>query len=63
MPKGSPDAVLDAIDRYGWNTGFLMNIGDRKGAIVDTVIDKYRPKVSTAAMHCLHQSLALAVMT
>ena len=55
--------MLDAIDRYGWNTGFLMNIGDRKGAIVDTVIDKYRPKVSTAAMHCLHQSLALAVMT
>lgn len=46
VPAGNPQAVLDAIDNYGWNVGFLMNIGDRKGAFIDSALDKYRPQVS-----------------
>lgn len=46
VPAGNPQAVLDAIDHYGWTTSFLMNIGDRKGAIVDTVVEKHQPKVN-----------------
>lgn len=46
VPAGNPQAVLDAIDHYGWTTSFLMNIGDRKGAIVDTVVEKHQPKVA-----------------
>ena len=56
-PPGNPDAVLNAIDDYGWKTGFLMNIGDRKGAILDRVIEKYQPKARqsfAAAANVLH---------
>ncbi len=48
VPAGNPQGVLDAIDHYAWTTGFLMNIGDRKGAIVDTVIEDHQPKVRQA---------------
>ena len=46
VPAGNPQAVLDAIDHHAWTTSFLMNIGDRKGAIVDTVVEKHQPKVN-----------------
>lgn len=46
-PPGNPEAVLDAIDNYGWNSDFLMNIGDRKGAILDKALQKRQPQVST----------------
>lgn len=44
-PAGNPQAVLDAIDQHAWNRGFLMNIGDRKGAIMEAAIHKCQPKV------------------
>jgi len=46
-PPGNPEAVLDAVDKYGWNSEFLMNIGDRKGAILDKALQKCQPQVST----------------
>lgn len=46
VPAGNPQAVLNAIDNYGWNDGFLMNIGDRKGAILDSALEKCRPQVA-----------------
>ncbi len=46
-PPGNPEAVLDAIDNFGWNSDFLMNIGDRKGAILDKALQKRQPQVST----------------
>ncbi|DBA84135.1 TPA: hypothetical protein ACH3X1_006611 [Trebouxia sp. C0004] len=45
-PPGNPEAVLDAIDNYGWNCDFLMNIGDRKGAILDQALQKRQPQVA-----------------
>ena len=51
-PPGDPQAVLDAIDNFAWSRqGFLMNIGDVKGAILDSVIDQYHPTVSTSLLH------------
>ena len=44
-PPGNPEAVLDAIDNYGWSSDFLMNIGDRKGAILDKALHKRQPQV------------------
>lgn len=44
-PSGNPQAILDAIDNYAWTSGFLMNIGDRKGAIMDEALHRYQPKV------------------
>ena len=44
-PSGNPQAVLDAIDNHAWTTGFLMNIGDRKGAIMDKALHRCQPRV------------------
>lgn len=45
-PSGNPQAVLDAMDKFAWSKqGFLMNIGDVKGVILDSVIDQYQPVV------------------
>ena len=53
-PQGNPQAVLDAIDSVGWRDNlpwndkdFLMNVGDVKGAILDSVIHQYQPQVGT----------------
>lgn len=44
-PSGDPQAVIDVIDNYAWNTGFLMNIGDRKGAVMEAALHRCQPKV------------------
>ncbi len=36
--------VIDTIDKYGWTKQWLMNIGDRKGKILDDAIRKRQPK-------------------
>jgi catechol O-methyltransferase len=33
--RGDPDSVLAALDDFGRNHAFLMNVGDRKGEILD----------------------------
>ncbi len=45
---GNPQSVLNVIDDHAWLGGAssLMNIGDRKGAIVDTVVEECQPKVA-----------------
>jgi len=37
---GNPDSVLAAIDKYGWEQQMLINVGDVKGAIVDSLVDE-----------------------
>lgn len=50
-PAGNPQAVLDAIDNFAWSKQeFLMNIGDVKGVIVDSVIDQYQPMVTLSPL-------------
>ena len=44
-PPGDSQAVIDVIDNYAWSTGFLMNIGDRKGAIMEAALHRCQPKV------------------
>lgn len=66
-PPGDAQAVVDAIDNYAWSSGFLMNIGDRKGAIVEAALHRCQPKVccnllwalciaipSSVEQHCIH---------
>ncbi|KAL9087741.1 MAG: hypothetical protein Q9165_006508 [Trypethelium subeluteriae] len=43
--RGSPEAVIAAIDEYGRTTKFLMNIGSHKGDIVTEVITTCRPEI------------------
>ncbi|TEA23402.1 hypothetical protein DBR06_SOUSAS910065, partial [Sousa chinensis] len=42
---GDPQSVLDAIDAYCSQKEWAMNVGDKKGQIVDTVLREQRPSV------------------
>ncbi|KAM3436401.1 hypothetical protein MY4824_004369 [Beauveria thailandica] len=43
--RGSPEKVLAAIDEFGRQEKYLMNIGEDKGAIVTKVIRETQPKI------------------
>jgi len=43
---GNPDSVLAAIDKYGWEQQMLINVGDVKGAIVDSLVDEVRVRMN-----------------
>ncbi len=40
---GDPESVLAALDRFGRERSFLMNVGDRKGEILDAEVRSKRP--------------------
>jgi catechol O-methyltransferase len=40
---GDPESVLAALDRFGRERSFLMNVGDRKGEILDAEVRRKRP--------------------
>jgi catechol O-methyltransferase len=40
---GDPESVLAALDRFGREQSFLMNVGDRKGEILDAEVRAKRP--------------------
>lgn len=42
--KGSPEAVLAAIDEFGCTEDFLMNVGQEKGGVVTKLIAQEKPK-------------------
>ena len=42
--QGNATDVLRAIDTYGWNHQFLMNVGDGKGEILSAEVRKKKPK-------------------
>jgi catechol O-methyltransferase len=43
--EGNAESVLNAIDTYGWNFEWMMNVGDVKGKILDEVLTQKKPKV------------------
>ncbi|KAH8430934.1 O-methyltransferase [Aspergillus melleus] len=43
--KGSPERILAAIDQYGREKDFLMNVGEHKGEVVRKKITEHKPKV------------------
>ncbi|XP_058512449.1 catechol O-methyltransferase isoform X1 [Ochotona princeps] len=43
--RGDPQSVLEAIDTYCSQKEWAMNVGDKKGEIVDAVIQEYRPSL------------------
>ncbi|CAF2716754.1 unnamed protein product [Rotaria sp. Silwood2] len=42
--RGDIENVIDTIDKFGWTKQWLMNIGDRKGKILDDAIRTRKPK-------------------
>jgi catechol O-methyltransferase len=43
--KGSPSAVLAAIDEFGRNEKYLMNVGENKGSIITNLISQKKPEI------------------
>jgi catechol O-methyltransferase len=43
---GDPDSVLREIDSYGWSVNWMMNVGDRKGEILDDEVRRARPQLA-----------------
>ena len=43
--RGSPEKVLAAIDEYGRQKKYLMNVGEDKGKIVTNLIAEVKPQV------------------
>lgn len=44
-PKGNPAEVIKVIDNFAYNDSMLINVGDRKGAILDAALERAKPKV------------------
>jgi len=44
-PAGDLDAAIDAIDRFGYEQSFLINVGDEKGALLDRAVEATAPKL------------------
>ncbi len=40
---GDIQSVINTIDDYAWNKKWLMNIGDRKGKILDDAVRRRNP--------------------
>lgn len=43
--RGDVDDVIQAIDDFGYKESLLINVGDRKGAILDDALKRAQPKV------------------
>jgi catechol O-methyltransferase len=43
-PAGDLDAAIAAIDDYAYKQKYLINVGDEKGAILDGVLERAKPK-------------------
>ncbi|CAF1352707.1 unnamed protein product [Rotaria sordida] len=43
---GDASSVINTIDEYGWTQQALMNIGDRKGKILDAALQSRQPKTA-----------------
>lgn len=53
-PQGDSQAVLDAIDSFPSDKGFLINIGKNKGRLVESVMNQHKPMVGMSlSMICL----------
>jgi catechol O-methyltransferase len=42
--QGDIQNIIETIDKFGWTKQWLMNIGDRKGEILDQAIRTRKPK-------------------
>merc|ERR1719397_604546 len=59
--QGDPESVIKTIDKFCWDGGFLMNIGDVKGKILDQVIKDHKPKIAVElGSHIGYSTLRIA---
>src|SRR5688500_1487924 len=58
---GDPRDAISVIDNFGWGESFLMNVGDEKGAILDSALVKAAPKrILELGTYCGYSALRMA---
>lgn len=58
---GDPESVLAALDRFGRERSFLMNVGDRKGEILDAEVRRLRPaRALEIGAYCGYSAVRIA---
>src|SRR5688500_1019648 len=58
---GDPRDAIRVIDEFGWGESFLMNVGDEKGAILDSALMKAAPKrILELGIYCGYSALRMA---
>jgi len=59
-PGDAADAIR-AIDQFAYNTSFLINVGDEKGAILDGAVKRARPRrILELGTYCGYSALRMA---
>ena len=59
---GDARDAIRVIDEFGWGESFLMNVGDEKGAILDSALVKAAPKqILELGTYCGYSALRMAV--
>ena len=43
--QGDIKNIIDTIDKFAWTQQWLMNVGDRKGEILDQAVRTRKPKI------------------
>jgi catechol O-methyltransferase len=59
--RGDPDDVLSAIDDFAYHRSFLINVGDEKGRILDSAIQRTGPhRLLELGTYCGYSALRMA---
>jgi catechol O-methyltransferase len=59
--RGDPDDVIATIDRFAYEESFLINVGDEKGALLDTAVVRARPHLALElGTYCGYGALRIA---
>jgi hypothetical protein len=59
--QGNIENIIDTIDQYGWTKQWLMNIGDRKGKILDQAIQTRKPKTVLELGTSFFRTMSLSI--
>lgn len=58
---GDVGDVLDALDRFAYDKSFLMNVGDRKGKLLEAAVRRAKPAVALElGTYCGYGALRIA---
>jgi catechol O-methyltransferase len=59
--RGDPADAIRVIDEYGYKQSYLINVGDEKGAILDSAVTAAKPRlVLELGTYCGYSSLRMA---
>ena len=59
--RGDPDDVIRAIDDFAYRRSFLINIGDEKGRILDSAVQRTKPRrLLELGTYCGYSALRMA---